>query len=323
MGVSSILQNRIVNPFKGMILDWKNKEYRIGLFRFLSLLLKDLPATSYLSKKLNLLIVSKLETEFSDILNKYQAYNEETHYNPESVIWVSWQQGYDDAPTLVKKCINSIKNSTNHKVILLTNDNISDYVDLPDYIYEKYNKGTITNAQFSDILRMSLLAQRGGLWIDATVFVPDTIPEDVFKQQFYTCKRNINNSSYVSQYRWTSFLNGCQKGCVIQKAMMDLFLAYWKDKNYLIDYLLVDFFMLIIYENIPKAKQLIDDLQYNNSKIERLQELMNEPFNAEEYDRLMNSEDTFMFKLSWRMNFKEKTVDGRDTYYGRFINNLI
>ncbi len=74
------------------------------------------------------------------------------------------------SPEISKKCICSIKKSTNHPVVVLTNENLLDYCKLPDYIIGKYESGIITNAQLSDIIRMTLLSDCGGLWIDATVF---------------------------------------------------------------------------------------------------------------------------------------------------------
>ena len=87
-------------------------------------------------------------------------------------IWIFWWQGYDTAPLLVKKCIDSIiKNAGNHPVILITKENWKNYADIPDYIIEKVEKGIITLTHFSDILRMSLVSEHGGLWLDATIFV--------------------------------------------------------------------------------------------------------------------------------------------------------
>lgn len=320
MKLVSVIKNRIINPFGVMKWDFKNREYKLGLLRFFNSLYKGLPKSLYFVEKQHLLITNKLKSEFSEVLEKYRDYECDTHYDPNAPVWVSWLQGYEDAPAVVKKCVDSIRKSTSHPVIFLTNDNISEYVDIPEYIFTKHKKGIITNAQFSDILRMSLLSQKGGLWIDATIFIPKEIPESVFKEPFYTCKRNLRaNYLYVSKYRWTSFLNGCQKGCIIQKAMCDLFLAYWKEKNYLIDYLLVDYFMLVVYESFPQAKKLIDELPYNNSQIDDLQNIMNDCYDAEVYHKLINSEDTYLFKLSWRMGFKEKTEEGKLTHYGSFI----
>lgn len=49
-----------------------------------------------------------------------------------------WWQGYNNAPNLVKACINSVKiNNKNHNVIIITQENFKDYVMLPNFILKK------------------------------------------------------------------------------------------------------------------------------------------------------------------------------------------
>lgn len=319
MSVKSILQNRIAVPCKALKNDFKNNNAGIGLSRFVSSVARGTPVGTRAGNKIQKKIYDKLFNDFKDVLIRYQKYDSLCEYDKNAPVWVFWMQGYESAPAIVKKCIDSIKLSTAHPVHILTSENISDYYSFPDYINEKYASGVITHAQFSDILRMTLLAEYGGLWIDATIFIPNQIPESVFQCEFFTCKREIKASGYVSEYRWTSFLNGCQKGCVIQKAAKDLFFEYWKNNNYLIDYLLVDYVLLLIYRNIPRAKEIIDNLPYNNPQIEELQNRMNQIYDEQDYQSLINQSETDFFKLSWRMNF-EKQKDGMQTYYGYFLS---
>lgn len=315
----SVIKNRISGPFAVMKSDFKHSNYRLGIVRFLDSLLKNLPFSKTISKRKHEIIIKKLEKDYSFVLDKNQNYYVDTSYNSNAPIWVCWFQGVENAPPLVRICMNSIKESTNHPVNIISNNNIPEFNVVPNYILEKYNQGFITNAQYSDIVRMALLSEYGGLWIDATIFIPESIPESVFYHEFYTCKRDLHSDSYISDYRWTSFLNGCQKGCIVQKAMCDLFFEYWKKENYLIDYLLVDYFMEVLYRNIPSVKKLVDDLPYNNSQIDELQVLLSEEFNESVFNKLINSKDTFFFKLSWRMNFDEKTIDNKPTFFGYLL----
>ena len=45
---------------------------------------------------------------------------------------------------------------------------------MPDYITDKWQRGIIGNAHFSDLLRLELLIEKGGYWIDATVLCTDS-----------------------------------------------------------------------------------------------------------------------------------------------------
>lgn len=319
MKIFSVLKNRLISPVKTMFKEFGNRQFKLGVTRFLSAVFKDSGIGNHFGKKVQSIIISQLEQEFSYVLNKYKDYRGDCEYDEQSPVWVSWMQGFDNAPDVVKKCIESIKNSTKHPVNIVTEDNLMSFYDFPEYIMQKYRKGIISKAQFSDILRMTLLSEYGGLWIDATIFIPEKLPEEIFEYEFYTCKRKPVVSGYVSNYMWTSFLNGCQKNCVVQKVNRELFYEYWKKNNYLIDYLLVDYFMMIVYRNIPYAKQLIDNVPYNNSKIEELQSRMSLPFNQKDYDELIHNGDTSLFKLSWRMPFDKTTKSGEKTYFGKFI----
>ena len=320
MRIVSLFKNRVILPFNILFQSLSHKEARLGFIGFFAVAFKGVPVFDNLYKKKNKIILERLKNDFDYVIDEFKEYSFDTEYDENAPVWVSWMQGYDKAPDIVKKCIDSIKASTKHPVYIVTSENLNEYADIPDYISEKYASGIITNAQFSDILRMSLLSKHGGIWIDATVFAPKKLPESIFEGEFYTCKRKQRECAYVSQYRWTSFINGGQKGCVVQQAMNRLFSEYWRKKDYLIDYLLVDYFMCLVYENIPKAKKLIDELDYNNSKVDDLQEIMNLKFDKNTYDDIISAQDTYFYKLSWRMDFAEKTSDGEQTFFGYFMN---
>ena len=54
-------------------------------------------------------------------------------------IWICWWQGLDNAPDIVKACVNSIKkNAGGHKVVIITDENYKDFVTFPTFIEEKY-----------------------------------------------------------------------------------------------------------------------------------------------------------------------------------------
>lgn len=70
-----------------------------------------------------------IEKDFSDIIEKYRNLQDEQKEHSENSktenanIWIFWWQGYDNAPGIVKKCINSARNNAgSHPVILLTKE---------------------------------------------------------------------------------------------------------------------------------------------------------------------------------------------------------
>ena len=72
---------------------------------------------------------------------------------PNEPIWVLWYQGIEKAPDIVRCCVESIKEYSNgHQVIVLSEDNLHEYIELPDFIMEKFKKGYITRTHLSDLI---------------------------------------------------------------------------------------------------------------------------------------------------------------------------
>ena len=151
------------------------------------------------------IMIRYYEKTFGDFLKTYD-YNhtnqefQKTKYSDR--IWICWWQGLEQAPELVKVCVNSIqKNAGNHRVIVLTDDNYKDYVDIPEWVEEKKNKGIITRTNYSDLLRLSLLAKHGGMWIDSTFFCTQPVLDDYFQWPLWSIKRpDYFHASVASGY---------------------------------------------------------------------------------------------------------------------------
>ena len=96
--------------------------------------------------------------------------NENNASTGSATVWFCWLQGLDDAPEIVKACYNSIKrNIPNREIKVIDAKNWKEYVELPDFIVKKWEKGRVPAALFSDLLRLELLIKYGGTWIDSTV----------------------------------------------------------------------------------------------------------------------------------------------------------
>ena len=117
-------------------------------------------------------VESTLRKEYTPVLiQKEKDYcNERVMRDKPRKIWFCWLQGMENAPELVKVCHESLcKNIKDREIVVLTNENLSQYVHLPEYIERKHKKGIIPDAAFTDMLRLELLCKHGGAWIDSTV----------------------------------------------------------------------------------------------------------------------------------------------------------
>ena len=80
-----------------------------------------------------------------------------------------WFQGWDSAPEIVQLCLESWKyHNPEWDIVLLDKGNIKQYVDLDKVLPKTFMENT--PAGYSDVLRIALLKEYGGVWADATCF---------------------------------------------------------------------------------------------------------------------------------------------------------
>jgi len=148
-----------------------------------------------------------LNKELSDVLD-----NTIIHYDEEKCevcqskrIWVMWWHGEESMPPIVKACYKQlISAADNCEVVLLTEKNISSYLDMPPYICKKFIEGLIRTAHFSDIVRVNLLRKYGGAWFDATLFTAN-IPEEIFKSTLYTINAEGIFPNFIGRGAWQTY----------------------------------------------------------------------------------------------------------------------
>lgn len=257
-------------------------------------------------------IVKQYEGRSTDYLDGNKKYDKK--------IWVFWWTGEENAPEIVKACIKSIrKNANGHEVMMLDQTNYKEYVTLPKEIIKKHDDGIIGHAHYSDIIRLSLLAQYGGMWIDPTVFISQAIPESVFDEPFYTLKTYNPNSEFFSKSRWVGYYLSGDKDFPLFSFARDCLISYWKQTDKVIDYLLMDYVFEFAYQNFESVRNTIDQMPDNNYKRGKLMSEINEPYDAILFSTLETGE-TFASKLSWRYgNPQIITKDGALTNYGYLL----
>jgi hypothetical protein len=256
-----------------------------------------------------------LAYEYNSIVSKYEnvQYDRNEANNNVSPIWICWWDGEDAMPEIVKTCFKSVcYNSGNRPVKLITKNNYHEFISIPDYIIEKVTNKIISLTHFSDILRMCLLHDYGGLWLDATVYVTSKINSSVFDFDVFTV-RNDTTYFYKPEYKWVTFIIGGQKRHPLFAIIRDMLLEYWKRNVELIDYLLFDYYITIAYDRIPVIRNALNRIPYSNNQVCTLvQYFLGKAFNSGVYEQICS--DTDFHKLTWKENFP-LTVGGEKTFY--------
>ncbi len=264
-------------------------------------------------------LVEYLKKQHSQIIGQYSSKGfVEESMSADAPVWVCWWQGEGQMPPVVSACYRSLKKyAGNHPVHLITFDNVNNYVSIPEYILKKHKEGKITLTHYSDILRFSLLAQYGGLWIDATVWVTDEIV--LTGKSFFTLKMNLpDDGIYVSKYRWTGFCIGGGMNNTLFLVLRDLLYDYWKKNDKVIHYLFFDYFIHITYETNTYVKKMIDNNPFNNQELYFMHLHLNEPFDKKVYDEICKN--TYLHKLTWKGKLIEVDESGKETLYGHIIS---
>lgn len=180
------------------------------------------------------------------------------------IIWQYWAQGYSEIPEVVRMCFESVdKNRGDYLVIRLSDSNLGEYIDLPEYVIK--NRGRMTTAHFSDILRLYLLSAYGGIWLDATVFMTGSVPDYLFDKDYFVYQRDPDERNksywenvYAYYFCWhkdfrvnmLSSIMYARKGSAMINCLLSLLNKWWQNNDYLPDY----FMLQIFYDVLIKGK---------------------------------------------------------------------
>ena len=154
-----------------------------------------------------------------------------------------WFQGEYNAPDLVKSCFRSMRRHLKQELVVLDEKTIFDWISLPDYIVKKWKEGKILNTQFSDICRVELLYQHGGIWLDATCFVTSPIPEQIMDEDFFLFMAGDKiRGSYA--YIQSCFIRS-RKGNPLLGVWREANFIYWKEENSKINYFILHMLFIL------------------------------------------------------------------------------
>ena len=280
----------------------------------------------YFSTKRLSNILKKRTRKIQNILSKSISFPSDYEYSnvnydgKEAPIWVCWLQGEENMPLIPQLCLQSIRKYANgHKVIVLTLDNYNEYVKIPQILIEMYHSGKIKPAHFTDILRINLLAQQGGLWLDATMLVTRNLPQEIFNYPFFSIKTE-NRGYFVSQCRWAVFCLGAQKGNPLFIYLASMFEQYITKTDIFVDYFLFDNFIDMLYKRNPMIREHIDSQPFNNPCVHDIAPLLCKQISEDDFDKL--TKDTYMFKLSYKQLKPSELISEESNLYNKIKNDL-
>lgn len=180
-----------------------------------------------------------LEREFNPFIQNYSYSNRESIVN--YTAWICWMQGEENAPDLVRACIKSVRTHlTNFDVVILSESNINEYIKLPEHIMKKYHEGKISKTHFSDILRIAILCEYGGLWLDSTVLCTDAeFANKIIELPLFVYKVMNLDQNDEEAIMSSSWLISAKSNNPILMLTRDILYKYWEIHNYLSNFFLL------------------------------------------------------------------------------------
>lgn len=231
-------------------------------------------------------------------------------------VWIFWWQGLNDAPVVIKQCVESIKeHSLNHEVVIISKDNINEYLSLPHYIMDKVGS-TISFTHLSDIVRINLLSIYGGGWIDAGLFLTGDLPDNIFDYDFFTIKNAHTSNRLISNFRWTNGFMFVKNNNILIRRIENILMKYWELNNYQLEYFLLDYIIDYLYKTYPKCKDIIDSVPITNNQtfINGLFDIWNDRYDNQLFEEIICK--TWCHRLSYKYNYTSSST----SFYNVVVN---
>ncbi len=268
-----------------------------------------------------------IEYYFNTRLSKFNLSPVQPELVNKKIIWQYWGQGIDKCPDIVTKCFKSVDEFKNdYQVIRLDDSNLFDYLNLPEFIYEKRKHKEFRPAFFSDLIRLALLDVYGGIWLDATILLTDFIPSKIKNMDYFMYQRDHLTSNKEMWIRYNplyfdwdkkhkvnvlnSIIISKPKNIVIH-TILELLLNYWATQNHVPHY----FFFQILYEELITDKliqfkcEIIDDTLPH-----LLQTMLNDSFDQGNFKKII--EKSSIHKLRYKEDMSP------NTYYTYIMKKL-
>ena len=255
-------------------------------------------------------ILRRLRKKYRSFIERFQAEQPSLPRSRSNKVWVCWLQGMEQAPSLVQQCFASLqKNLPDRDIILLTEKNYRDYVTFPAHIQNKIDSGMITRTHMSDLLRLELLLNYGGTWIDATVFCSGKkIPDYLLDSElffFQNLKPGLDgHATCLSSWLMTA----CAHHPILELTRALLW-EYWRTNKQLMHYFLLHFLFQLAIEAYPEEWSKV--VPFSNSTPHILLLRLFEPYDQTIWDAV--KEMTPFHKLTYK--FDPQQTQLADTYY--------
>lgn len=160
-------------------------------------------------------------------------------------VWFCWLQGIDQAPDIVKHCLESQKQwLKGRKFNIITAKNYKEYISLPHFIEDKYARHIIPDSMFTDLIRVELLINYGGIWIDSTVMITgNNFPKEILDCPIFMPQYVNRDGTWSGISSW--FITA-RKGNHLLILLREMQFEYWRRYDCVVSYYIIHLFFSMI-----------------------------------------------------------------------------
>lgn len=220
-------------------------------------------------------------------------------------VWWCWLQGIENAPDICKACLDSVKMTLepyDYNLNILDKNSIFDYINLPGYIMDKYQKGKISSAHFSDLIRLELLVNHGGTWIDSTVYITQ------YQKVFFDEPLFYFSNTYFYDFQPLLLSNWLLTSDIanpVLRLTRKLLHSYWKVHEYALNYFIFHLYFRMALESYPKIWEKVPVFPAASSFV--LARDIYKPFSNERFEQIKRISDVHKLSYRYKVNNKSDT----------------
>lgn len=247
----------------------------------------------------------RVEKFLEPLIRQFQGIKTEiTPINKEEEnIFICWWDGVEKAPRVVRYCFENTKKlyGDKYQIHFIDKYNFARFVALDDLILKRYDERKISIQTLTDILRVKLLLEHGGYWVDSTILLDANFPffEQLHQNSFDSFYATTPADKSFIEYKGKiepclSYFLGGRKGCIIYAFIYESFLKWLKEKKSLPPYFLLDMILTLtmVYDLDNGA---VNKITHHIHDIGFVQKNENKPYNEVDISKMKCPQ-----KLNWR-----------------------
>jgi hypothetical protein len=138
------------------------------------------------------------------------------------IIWGYWDTGIENAPDIVQKSIkNWKKNNPDWEINILNENNLQEYINTD--IFDKIIVKDSIKQKKADLIRLLLLKKYGGIWVDASIFLSESLNWVLQLQK----EKNVDIVCFYQEKYTTDYQNPVIENWFIASTKNNKFINLW------------------------------------------------------------------------------------------------